>query len=171
MAAPMPVTDERLVANRDLRVAVGPDAEVVEVKAGDPWPPNALGRLDVLIQNGYVIRWENGELDRRSWPFTRRLRIAREQPAPVRGFLARARALEQTVKVAGQRIRVFAGRPDGAERELFVVKGRAFPAFRGVPDSLAAREALRASIGGDETAPRRRGRSNAKRRRRREAKA
>ena len=172
MAAPMPVSQERLIANRDLRVSVGEKAEVVEVKLGEDWPAEALGRLDVLVRNGYVIRWdENGKLDPRSWPYARRLGIAREQSAPIRGFLARARALEQTTKINGRRIRVFAGRSDRAESELFVVGGKAFPVLRGAPDSLAAREALRASIGGDETVPRRRGRSNGKRRRRRQAKA
>lgn len=170
----MPVTDERLVANRDLRVEVGDDGEIVEVKLGESWPANANGRLDVLVRNGYVIRWENGELDPRSWPFAKRLGIPRAAPAPVRGFLARARALEQTTRTPdGRRIRVFAGRPDGAETDLFVVGGKAFPVFRGAPDSLAASEALRASIGGDEKTPRRRGRSsgNGKRRRRRQPKA
>lgn len=167
-AAVVAETQERLIAAKKLRVAVGEDSRIVELDAGDPWPEDALGRLDVLIRRGFVIRWdETGALDRRSWPFARRLGIEREAPAPVRGFLARARALPQTASVRGRRIRVFPGRADGEERELFVVRGRAFPVLRGAPDSLAAREALRASGGGGTEKPRRREPSGGKRRRKR----
>ncbi len=148
MAAPMPVREERFIANRDLRITVGEGEgrEVVEVKVGKDLPPNVSGRLDVLIRNGYVIRFdENGVLDPRSYPFAKTLRIPIEPPAHVRGFLARARMLAQTMTLEdGRRVRVFAGKPDGAERELFISGGKAYPVLRGAPDSLTAREMLRA---------------------------
>lgn len=171
MAAPMPVTEERLIAGRKLRVAVGNESTIVELEAGAPWPTKALGRLDLLIRNGYVIRWdEQGELDPRSWPFARRLGIPYEPSAPVRGFLARARAREQMARSGNRRIRVFAGRPDGVESELFITNGKAFPLFRGAADSLAALEACWASTAKTKKAPRRPSRPDGKRRRRRNPK-
>lgn len=176
MTAPASVMGERLVANRTLRVP-GEGGQTVEVRFGEDVPRSAFLRPDVYIRIGYVVRFdESGRLDRRSWPYARNvcrlLGIPRERPAHVRASQRRASALEAgTIIVSGRRVRVLAGRPDGAEKELFVVGGRAFPIYRGAPDSLAAAGALRASVAGGGTAPRRRGRSNDKRRRRRRREA
>lgn len=142
---------------RKLRVAVGPELRIVEVQPGDPWPPDAMGKIDVLIRVGHVIRFdENGELDKRSYPFARRLGIQRPPLYPVRSFLQRARALPQFAQVDGRELRVYAGQPDGAELGLCVVRGRAYTVIRGAPDAVAAREVLRLSLGGAASASRRR---------------
>ncbi|MCP4868281.1 MAG: hypothetical protein GY898_06135 [Proteobacteria bacterium] len=140
-----------------MRVAVGPELEIVEVQAGEPWPAEARGKLDVLIRTGFVVRIdEHGELDRRSWPFARRIGLQSPRPYPARSFLQRARALAQFMELDGRRVRVYAGQPDGADLGLCFSGGQAYPVIRGAPDAFAAREALRLSVGGGQAAPRRR---------------
>lgn len=148
---------EQLIVTRPMRVAVGPEREIVEVKAGESWPPEAMGKIDVLIRTGFVIRFdETGGLDKRSYPHARRLGIKRPPLYPVRSFLQRARALPQFAQVNGRDIRVFAGQPDGADLGLCFAGGRAYPVIRGAPDAFAAREVLRLSLGGGKPAPARR---------------
>jgi len=156
-AAAEVIPQERLLVSRDLRVAVGDDARIVEVPAGEPWPADALGRVDLLINTGHVIRFdEEGNLDPRSWRYANRLGIERPPSYPARMFHERARALAQIITVGGRRIRVFAGRADGAVADLFVLAGRAFAIRRGAPDAPAALEAVRPSPGGNGSSPRRR---------------
>lgn len=156
-AEQMAPSQEQLIVARKMRVAVGPEREIVEVKAGQPWPPDAPGKLDVLIRTGRVIRFdENGELDRRSYRFARRLGISPPPLYPVRSFLQRARGLPQYMTVDGQRVRVYPGQPDCTNVHICIVDGRAYGVFRGAPDDLAAREVLRLSLGGGRSAPRRR---------------
>jgi hypothetical protein len=156
-AAAEMIPQERLLAGRDLRVAVGEDAEIVEVKTGQPWPAAALGRVDLLIRTGHIIRFtEAGELDPRSWRYAKRLGMERPPSYPARMFHERARALAQITQISGRRVRVFAGKPDGAVADLCVVSGRAYGLRRGAPDTPAASGALRSSPGGVGSAPRRR---------------
>lgn len=165
-AAAEAISEERLVVSRTLRVAVGEDARIIEVPAGDPWPAEAVGRVDLLIKTGHVIRFgEDGQLDPRSFEHARRLGIEPPQTYPTRMFHQRARALAQMVSIDGRRIRVFAGRPDGAVADLFVAAGRAYAVRRGAPDTPAAREAVRSSAGGNGRSPRRRASGGKKRRR------
>ena len=139
---------EQLLVTRNLRVAVGPDLDIVEVKAGEPWPPDAMGKIDVLIRVGHVVRFdEHGDLDKRSYPFARRLGIERPPLYPVRSFLQRARALPQFMELDGRKLRVYPGQPDDADLGLCVVRGRAYPVICGAPDGFAAREVLRLSLG------------------------
>ena len=155
MAAP---PQEQLLVTRNMRVAVGPELEIVEVQAGEPWPPDAMGKLDVLIRTGRVVRIdEHGELDKRSWPYARRIGLERPPPYPVRSFLQRARALPQFMELDGRKLRVYPGQPDDADLGLCVVRGRAYPVIRGAPDAAAAREVLRLSLG--RSRPATRGRS------------
>jgi hypothetical protein len=149
---------------------VGDDCRVVEVKCGEPWPADARGRIDVLIRVGHVIRFVDGVPDRRSRRYVKRLGM---RPPPLsfqRTFEQRARAEALKVEIAGQRIRVFAGRPDGDLGDLFVVNGRAYVLRRGMPDGPAAVGAPSAARGNTREAPRRRpaakGEQEKKRRRR-----
>ena len=135
MVAATQPAQESLIAGRTIRVAVGEEARIVEVQAGEPWPADAICRIDLLIRTGNVIRFdENGELDRRSQRFARRFGLDRKPKPQFRSFTQRARGLAQTIQFRGRQIRVFAGRPDGDERELFVYRGRAFGLRRGAPD-------------------------------------
>lgn len=156
-AAAEVISEERLLVSRDLRVAVGEDAEIIEVPAGEPWPANALGRVDLLVNTGHVIRFdEQGKLDPRSWSAARRLGIDRAPSYPARMFHERARALAQIATIAGRRVRVFAGKPDGAVVDLCVIGGRAYALRRGAPDNPAASGALRLVPGGTSSASGRR---------------
>lgn len=157
--------EEALVATRDLRVACGESLEVVEVKTGDPWPADAAGRLDVLLRIGYVVRFTaDGQPDPISAPYVRRLGIDPPLSYPSRSWAQRARELAQSIPFRGREIRVFAGRPDGEECELFVHRGRAYSSRRGAPDPAGD---LSFRSRGTKRAVRRPGTSKKARRRRR----
>lgn len=157
--------EEAIVSTRDMRVAVGEDLHVVDVKCGDPWPADARGRIDVLLRTGFVVRFlADGSVDPVSVPFVTRLGIPRPLSYPQRPWAQRSRELAQTIDFRGRPIRVFAGRPDGEERELFVHGGRAFGSRRGAPDPAGDRS-LRSR--GSERAARRPGPEKTGRRRRR----
>lgn len=162
------IPGERFVVARPMRVAVGEKREVVEVAIGDPWPENAPGRLDVLIRQGFVVRFdENGEPDPRSRVHVRRLGLEPPPLYPCRSWAQRAAALEQTAVIEGRRIRVYAGRENGGFPDLFVVEGRGYGIRRGAADAPEAREAMRRPTGGGDGSPRRRPGPKGKNRRRR----
>lgn len=158
-AAATAMDGDRLLVTRDLRVACGEgeDCHVVDVKRGEPWPADGLARIDVLIRVGHVVRFdENGVPDKRSRPYLRRLGMQAPPRYQTRKFHERARAEEQKVEIAGERVRVLAGRPDGDLGDLFVVSGRAYVLRRGIPDGPTAAGAPSAPKGGAIKAPRRR---------------
>lgn len=163
---------DRYLATRDLRVAVGADAHVVDVKRGEPWPSDARARLDVLLRVGHVVRFDaEGVPDKRSRPYLKRLGMRAPPRYQTRTFEQRARAEAQKLSVAGRHVRVFAGREDGDLGDLVTVNGRAYVLRRGTPDESTAVGARSQSSRGEAgDAPRRRaggnGKPTAKRRRR-----
>jgi len=168
VAAPAIASGEVLLVSRDLRVACGEELSVVEVKRGEPWPETARARLDVLLKVGHVVRFdENGEPDKRSRKFVKRLGIRKPPLYHQRTFEEKARAEAQLPTLAGRKVRVFAGRKDGDLGDLFVVNGRAYALRRGVPDEPTAVGAPSTSRGEARGAPGRR--PSDKRRRRRKS--
>ncbi len=165
----MPTTGaESFFATRDLRVSCGEAGTVVDVKRGEPWPSDARARLDVLLRVGHVVRFdENGEPDKRSRKFVKRLGMPKPLLYHQRTFAEKARAEAQRQTIAGQNVRVFAGRRDDDLGDLFIVNGRAYSLRRGVPDQPMAVGAPSTSRGEARGAP---GRRPGNKRRRRQQK-
>lgn len=154
MTAAVDMPNESFVATRDLRVAVGDDLQVVDVKFGDPWPANARGRLDVYLRTGMVVRFdENGEPDKRSARFVRRLGLKPPAKYPQRMFAIRATADAVMLSVGSREIQVLAGRHDRELRDFVVVGGLAFHLLRGAPDDAAAAEVRSAARRGARSGP------------------